>query len=108
MHGTSGKPSTTIDPAGQAALPGDGHVDGLPDDMGGADAISDAELKALMLQARVGPDDPLRRLIVSYLMLRRVTAEVITLVSAREGGASIANTPLLRRARELSTRESPR
>jgi hypothetical protein len=78
-------------------------MDGAPDLQGhDRDAVTDAELKALRTRARVDGDEPLRRLIVSYLMLRRVTADVITLVSAREGGASVANTPLLRRARELA------
>lgn len=78
-------------------------MDSAPDPQGmDFDSVTDAELTVLRTRARELGDDPLRRLIVSYLMLRRVTAEVITLVSAREGGASIANTPLLRRARELS------
>lgn len=77
---------------------------GAPDPQGtDVDAVTDAELQGLRVRARDDGDDALRRLIISYLMLRRVTAEVITLVSAREGGFSIANTPLLRRARELST-----
>ena len=78
-------------------------MDGAPElHTPNSDAVTDAELKALRSRARDDGDEPLRRLIVSYLMLRRVTADVITLVSAREGGASIAMTPLLRRARELS------
>lgn len=79
-------------------------MDGAPEpreDVAGT--ITDAELVLLRTRARADGDEPLRRLILSYLMLRRVTAEVITLVSAREGGASIATTPLLRRARELAT-----
>lgn len=76
-----------------------------PDNTG---RVSDAELKALVTRARAEGDVPLRRLINGYLMLRRVTSEVITLVSEREGGASIANTPILRRARELSAAEGTR
>lgn len=75
------------------------HEDLLADAEG---PIADAELHALSLQARRTSDAPLHRLVISYLTLRRVTAEVVTLVAAREGGASVANTPALRRARQLA------
>lgn len=85
-------------------------MSGSPDETrvledGVADAegpIADAELHALMLQARRTNDAPLHRLVIGYLTLRRVTAEVVTLVAAREGGASVASTPTLRRARQLA------
>jgi len=64
--------------------------------------IPDAELHALMVQARRTKDAPLHRLVVGYLTLRRVTADVVALVAAREGGAGVAGTPLFRRARELA------
>ena len=35
-------------------------------------------------------------------ILRRVMADVIASIEAREGGAAVARTPLLLRARELS------
>lgn len=64
--------------------------------------IADAELKALLEQARRTGDDALRRLVTGYITLRRVTADVIVLIEAREGGAAVAGTPLLRRARALT------
>jgi hypothetical protein len=42
------------------------------------------------------------RLVTSYVTLRRVMADVIASIEAREGGAAVARTPLLLRARELS------
>jgi len=41
-------------------------------------------------------------LIVSYVTLLRVMADVIASIEARDGGAAVARTSLLRRARELS------
>ena len=64
--------------------------------------IADAELQALMRQARRTGDVPLRRLVTEYLELRRVTADVIALIAAREGGAGVARTPLFRRAQQLA------
>lgn len=62
-----------------------------------------ADLHALMRQSRRTHDASLRRLVVGYLTLRRVTADLVALVGAREGGATIASTPLYRRARDLAT-----
>jgi len=42
------------------------------------------------------------RLIVSYITLRRVMADVIASIEARDGAAAVARSPLLLRARELS------
>lgn len=64
--------------------------------------ITDSELRALLAQGREHADGPLVRLVTSYLTLRRVTADVIAAIEAREGGAAVAKNPLLRRARELS------
>lgn len=64
--------------------------------------ISDAELRELLARARAHDDSRLARLITSYVTLRRVTADVIASIEAREGGAAVAKTPLLLRARELS------
>jgi hypothetical protein len=64
--------------------------------------ITDAELRDLLARARRQDDPRLVRLILSHVTLRRVTADVIALIEAREGGAAVARTPLLLRARELS------
>jgi len=64
--------------------------------------ITNTELKSLLEQARQTGDDPLRRLVADYITLRRVTADVIVLIESREGGAAVAGTPLLRRARALT------
>jgi hypothetical protein len=69
--------------------------------------LTDVELRALLLRARAHDDSHLVRLVTSYLMLRRVVADVIAGIEAREGGASVARNPLLLRARELSSRSSP-
>jgi hypothetical protein len=64
--------------------------------------IADGELRALLAQGREQSDGRLVRLVTSYLTLRRVTADVIAGIEARDGGAAVARNPLLRRARELS------
>ena len=64
--------------------------------------LRDGELRALLARARAQDDPGLVRLIVSYITLRRVMADVIALIEARDGGAAVARTPLLLRARELS------
>jgi len=64
--------------------------------------LRDAELRALLARARAQDDQELVRLIVSYVTLRRVMADVIASIEARDGGAAVARTPLLLRARELS------
>ena len=69
-------------------------------------AITDSELKALLEQARRTGDERLHRLVTAYVTLRRVTADVIILIEAREGGAAVAGMPLLRRARALA--DAPR
>jgi hypothetical protein len=68
--------------------------------------LTDAELHALAARARSADDDSLRRLVASCVTLRRVTADVIAFIEAREGGAAVAGTPLLRRARALA--DAPR
>jgi hypothetical protein len=65
-------------------------------------SITDGELRGLLAQGREHADGRLVRLVTSYLTLRRVTADVIAAIEAREGGAAVARNPLLRRARELS------
>ena len=76
-------------------------IDG--DTTGDDDApLRDAELRELLARAREHDDLPLVRLITSYVTLRRVMADVIASIEAREGGAAVARTPLLLRARELA------
>ena len=67
-----------------------------------AEPITDAELRALLTRGREYADGRLVRLVTSYVTLRRVTADVIAAIEAREGGAAVAKSPLLLRARELS------
>jgi hypothetical protein len=70
---------------------------------GGDDGpLRDTELRELLVRARADDDLRLVRLVTSYVTLRRVMADVIASIEAREGGAAVARTPLLRRARELS------
>jgi hypothetical protein len=64
--------------------------------------IADADLRALVAEARARGDVRLQRLVSSYVTLRRVTADVVAFVAAREGGAAVAHTPLLLRARQLT------
>lgn len=68
--------------------------------------LTDAELRALAVRARADDDPQLRRLVTDYLTLRRVTADVIAYIEAREGGAGVAGVPLLLRARQLA--DAPR
>ena len=65
-------------------------------------AITDLELRALLTQARATDDGTLHRLITSYVTLRRVAADVIASIEARDGGAAVARSPLLLRARSLA------
>ena len=69
--------------------------------------LSDAELRALLARARKLDDSQLVRLVTGYVTLRRVTADVIAAIESRDGGAAVAKSPLLLRARELSTRSTP-
>ena len=66
----------------------------------------DAELRELLARARADGDRRLVQLITSYVTLRRVMADVIASIEAREGGAAVARSPLLLRARELSSAPS--
>jgi hypothetical protein len=68
--------------------------------------LTDAELRELGARARSGDDPLVRRLLTSYLTLRRVTADVVAYVEAREGGQAVASHPLLLRARQLA--DAPR
>ena len=66
--------------------------------------LSDDELRALRDRARDTGDESLRRLVASYLTLRRVAAEMVTLVETREGAATVVRTPLFMRLRDLTRR----
>ena len=68
--------------------------------------LTDAELRELLARARAHDDRRLVQLITSYVTLRRVMADVIASIEAREGGAAVAKAPLLLRARELSSAPS--
>ena len=68
-----------------------------------AEPVTDVELRTLLTRARADDDRALHRLVTSYVTLRRVTADVIASIEARDGGAAVARTPLLLRARELAT-----
>jgi hypothetical protein len=72
-----------------------------PDDASG---MSDAELRRLLAQARAAGDEPLRRLVSSYLVLRRMSAEMLTLIETREGAQTITRTPIFSRLRHLTRR----
>ena len=63
--------------------------------------MADAELRALLVRARETGDEPLRRLLTEHLVLRRITAEMVTFIEAREGAQTIVRTPLFLRLREL-------
>ena len=65
-------------------------------------SIADGELRDLLAEGREHADGRLVRLVTTYVTLRRVTADVIAAIEAREGGAAVAKSPLLLRARELS------
>jgi hypothetical protein len=77
--------------------------DFAPDDASG---VSDAELRGLLADARASDNEPLRRLLASYITLRRLSAEMITLIEAREGAATVVRTPLFSRIKHL-TRRTP-
>ena len=64
--------------------------------------ITDGELRELLARAREHFDRRLIRLVTSYVTLRAVTADVIAAIEARDGGAAVARSPLLLRARGLS------
>jgi hypothetical protein len=77
--------------------------DFAPDDASG---VSDAELRALLAEARASGNEPLRRLLASHITLRRLSAEMIALIEAREGAATVVRTPLFSRLKRL-TRRTP-
>ena len=74
-----------------------------PDDAAG---MSDAELRTLLAKARAAGDEPLRRLLASYITLRRLAAEMLTLIEAREGAIVVVRTPIFQRLRHLTRRSA--
>ena len=74
-----------------------------PDDAAG---LSDADLRALMAQAKLTNDEPLRHLIASYLVLRRLSAEMITLIEAREGAQTVTRSSLFSRLKHVTRRRA--
>ena len=74
-----------------------------PDDAAG---LSDAELRALLAQAKLTNDEPLRHLIASYLVLRRLSAEMITLIEAREGAQTVTRSSLFSRLKHVTRRRA--
>ena len=74
-----------------------------PDD---AASLSDAELRALLAQAKATNDERLRALLASYLTLRRLSAEMITLIEAREGAQTVTRSSLFSRLKHLTRRRS--
>jgi hypothetical protein len=74
-----------------------------PDDAAG---MTDEELRALLEEAKVRGDEPLRRLLASYITLRRLAAEMLTLIEAREGAIVVVRTPLFARLRHLTRRSA--
>ena len=84
--------SDAADPSGEAFTPDD------------AGALSDEELRRLLARARETGDEPLRRLLASYITLRRLAAEMLALIEAREGAVTIVRTPLFSRLKHLTRR----
>ena len=78
-------------------------TDGLPPD--DASGLSDDELRALLARAKAAGDEPLRRLVASYVTLRRLTADALVLVEAQYGAAAVARVPALSHLKRLVQRE---
>ena len=74
-----------------------------PDDAAG---MSDAELRALLAQAKATDDEPLRRMLASYLVLRKLSAEMIVLIEAREGAQTVTRSSLFSRLKHLTRRRA--
>ena len=92
---------TSPDPSSAALDTGPNAVAESMDD--GA-SLSDAELRALLARARDGGDEALRRLVTSYVTLRRLSADMLQLIEAREGAQTVVRTPIFLRLRELTRR----
>lgn len=88
------------------AMSDDAPPSTIPELSPDATGLSDAELKTLIDRARATGDAELRRLITSYLTLRRVTADVVEFLITREGGVLVERTPLIALARRLARRSA--
>lgn len=73
------------------------------DDLAG---LSDAELRQLGLRARAANDEPLRRLVASYISLRTLAAEMVTFIETREGAITVIRTPIFQRLKDVTRRRS--
>ena len=69
-----------------------------------AASLTDAELRALHAEAKASGNDALRRLLASYITLRSLAAEVLTLIEAREGSITVVQTPIFSRLKHLTRR----
>ena len=78
-------------------------TDDLPPD--DASGLSDAELRTLLARAKAGGDEPLRRLVASYVTLRRLTADALMTVETQYGAAAVARVPSLAHLKRLVQRE---
>lgn len=68
--------------------------------------LSDAELRELGLRARAAGDEPLRRLVASYISLRTLAAEMVTFIETREGAITVIRTPIFQRLKDVTRRRS--
>ena len=69
-----------------------------------ASGLSDQELRALVVRAREAGDEPLRRLLASYITLRTLAAEMVTFIEPLEGSITVVRTPLFSRVKHLTRR----
>jgi hypothetical protein len=74
---------------------------GQPDD---ATSLSDEELRELLRRARTTGDEPLRRLVTSYVTLRKLAADAVALVETQFGGMVVAQAPALVRLKQVARR----
>lgn len=68
----------------------------------GAPAPSDEELLMLLAQSRATGNEPLRRLLKCYRVLRRITSDSIAYLEARNGAQAIEAVQVLSLAKFLS------
>jgi hypothetical protein len=66
--------------------------------------LGDVELRELLARAKATNDEPLRRLVASYVTLRRLSADVIELIETQYGGQTVARAPLLVRVKQMTRR----
>lgn len=66
--------------------------------------LSDTELRELARRAREAGDEPLRRLVASYISLRTIAAEMVTFIETREGAVTVIRTPVFQRLKDMTRR----